>query len=65
MQRDRRPNLAADVVNDDRLRPYIKRKFAELQDAAQNKGKRAFKNKDKKRKPKWNKGASAKQPKHR
>ena len=34
-QRDRRPNLAAGVQNDDRLRPYIKRKFAELQHTAQ------------------------------
>ena len=34
-QRDRRQNLAAGVQSDDRLRPYIKRKFAELQNTAQ------------------------------
>ncbi len=40
-------------------RPYIKRKFGELQEEAQSKGKGAWRKMQKKRAPKWMKGEAS------
>eukprot|EP00961_Rhodomonas_salina_P281376 3801766-Rhodomonas_salina.1 len=56
LKSERRSNLAEEILADDRLRglsesgcrPYIKRKFGELQDAAQATGKAAYKKRSQK-----------------
>jgi len=39
---ERKGNLAEEILADDRIRPYLKRKFTELQDDARKKGKAMF-----------------------
>mmetsp|Transcript_8731 Transcript_8731/g.25403 ORF Transcript_8731/g.25403 Transcript_8731/m.25403 type:complete len:288 (-) Transcript_8731:290-1153(-) len=56
-RKDRRANMAEEILADDRLRPYLKNKFGQLQEVTMANGRKAQKKKEDKRKPKWLRGA--------
>ncbi|EKX42715.1 hypothetical protein GUITHDRAFT_153517 [Guillardia theta CCMP2712] len=62
-RKEQRPNLAEEILSDERLNPYLKRKFSELQQDFKQKGRKALKKQQGQKTPKWKKQAGVKRSK--